>query len=414
MDNRHRKTPYHRHDWRSKAQVNQSTHRYKRDFILKHYQNLPPPAIVCRDQILEVVFDEPNPPLLNAFFPFTQPFGEEPNSRKYPQREKRPEQMPEWYQDDESLDDLKPSGLENSNKTGLFEGLVRNSDKGRVEMKIGSIGEEEIEDRFSKIDLQVEQKLRMENEDESEKVPEWDEPDEADFEFAEKGGEGEGNRGGRVGYDARPAHNISANPLIPQTSKVPHSAQVSRSPPVPQPPQAPQAPQVPRTAQHAQHAHPSPAVPSSHTAIPRAPVYDINLIKYHLAIANPFAQILITFLTPLEGPAVTFTPGTKPFEKMWFYKDLEEKVHGPFSTLEMFSWTIRNCFPPDLQIALAPLMTFVPMYIFNSLPQEAEFYPEPGESFRQAAKKDYKKYQKPNESATLYLKDMLGINKRGK
>ena len=394
MDNRHRKAPYHRQDWRSKAQTNQSLHRYKREFILKHYQNLPPPPIACRDQIIEIVFDEPNPPLLNAFFPFTQPFGEEPNSRKYPQREKKPEQMPEWYQDDESKIESKPAKSENPERTEIEEGLMRNNEdndlrleRKRMNRKIDETAEIEIEDRFSKIDLQVEQKLKMEKEDENEEAPEWDEPEDNDFEFAGQGKEAFGSNGNKASAIASPAQpiQIQISPSIAKSDSVPKP---TMSPPV----------KVPQPFQASSNPHPS------HSQIPRAPVYDINLIKYHFAIANPFAQILINFIIPLEGPAVSFTPGTKPFEKIWYYKDLEEKVHGPFSTLEMFNWTVRNCFPPDLQIALAPIMTFVPMYIFSAVPQEPEFYPDPGEQYRHKGKKDYKKYQKSDEPATLHLK----------
>ena len=390
--------------------MNQSVFRYKRDFILKNYRNLPPPWLACRDEVLDIVFDEPNPPLLNAFFPFVQPFGEELGSRKFPQRDKKYEQMPEWYQDDEGTEDLKPGKMDNSDKTGILDGFRRNSDREKEKEKEKEKGdsgggdevevEVEVEDRFSRIDLQVEEKLKDGHEEDCQEVPQWDEPDEDDFEFGGNGIEGIGRKGFGIRNDLGPAHHISANP------------QVSKSQQIPQIPQPAQVPQILKTSQHIQA---SPSLhSSSHTQVPRAPVYDINLLKYHLTIANPFAQLLIHFQIPLEGGAVTFSANSKPFEKMWFYKDLELKVHGPFSTLEMFSWTIRNCFPSDLQIALTPLMTFVPMYIFNSLAQEAEIYGEPVDRHTQLHKKDYKKYQKPNESATLYLKDMLGINKRGK
>lgn len=377
MDSRHRKPAphYHRQDWRSKAQSNLATHRYRREFVLKHYKNLLPPNFTCLPDILEVYLEEPNPPLLTAFFSFTHSLGEEPNSRKYPVREKRSEQLPEWYDEEESKDtttkpqiksstsekSIKPEEPPSEIKLVLASSNVKNLEK---------VKELDLEEKFTKVDLEVEKKLKIHSVEEDQELPDWDDPDQEDFDFEVK---------------AKKVENVQKNEKIENLT----------------------------------YAQPTHQVPVVKTPVP---IYEVNLIRYHFAIGNPFAQTLIDFGVPVGGNGITFTPNTKPFEKIWYYKDPEGRVHGAFSTLEMFSWTIRNCFPPDLEIAIGGSMFFVPMNIFNSVPQlpDTVFYqsseasnPDIHSGKNNTNKNDHKKFNKTDESATLQLKNMLGLNKRG-
>lgn len=310
MEPRARKLAPHYHnrqDWRSKGPGNFATHRYTREYILKHYRNLLEPEMKCKDQIAEVLLHQPSPPLLTAIFPFAHSLGDEPNSRKYPVREKRSEQMPEWYEEEGNKESAPKSKgtIENTEKTQLKDEahaevkLVFNSNVKNFETKASE--EKDLEEKFTKIDLQVEEKLKNVQNDDDIEVPEWDEPSKEEFQFE----------------------------------------------------------------------------PIKTAVKPAAPVFDLYLLRYHFAIGNPFAQTLIEFGIPLGKTNITFAPSTKPFEKIWYYKDLEGQMHGPFSTLEMFTWTIRDCFPPDLQIAIGDSMYFVPMNIFNSVPQipDPVFYP---------------------------------------
>lgn len=387
MENRHRKPAphYHRQDWRSKAQSNSATHKYRREFILKHYKNLLPPNFQCMSDILDIYLEEPNPPLLTAFFSFTHPLGDEPNSRKYPVREKRSEQLPEWYEEEESKDPAsKPQ-----NKLNPSEKPAKQEDPpAEIKLVLASSNiknlendqEIDLEDKFTKIDLQVEEKLKKQSVEEEQEMPDWDDPDQEDYEFASKEKADE------------PKIEMKTEKTKKEPEKIENPVQVT----------------------------PSPQVPVVKTQVP---IYEINLLQYHFAIGNPFAQTLIDFGIPVGNNGISFTPNTKPFEKIWYYKDLENRVHGPFSTLEMFSWTIRNCFPPDLEIAIGGSMFFVPMNIFNSVPQlpEAVFYqtnkavnPDSHSGKNNSNKKDHKKFNKTDESATMQLKNMLGLNKRGK
>ena len=368
MDIRTRKLApqYHKQDWRSKAAGNAANYRYTREFILKNYQNLMQPQFKCMDQIQDVLLNSPSPPLLTAIFPFSHELGEEPNSRKFPVREKKSEQMPEWYEDEEPKEVIpKPIA-----KSEVAE-KIQSKDEAPAEIKLvltsslvknlsqpKNVEEDDFEERFTKIDLQVEEKLKNIQADDDYEAPDWDEPTKEEFTF-------------------EPIKVVK----------------------------------------------------------PNGPVYDLNLLRYHFAIGNPFAQTLIDFGVPFGNNAITFNLGSKPFEKIWHYKDLEGQIHGPFSTLEMFAWTIRNCFPPDLEISIGNSMYFVPMNIFNTVPQipESTFYPNQKQGSKepktlqeiesqqhinvgknQNIKNDHKRVSKPNESATLDLKNMLGINKKNK
>ena len=366
MENRTRKLApqYHRQEWRSKPAGNSATHRYPREYILKHYQNLIEPHIGCRGEIEEIVLAEPSPPLLTAVFPFAHALGDEPNSRKFPPREKRTEQMPEWYEDEEPKETMskpmqKVDSVEKVQAKTEHQSEVKLIFTSNDVKNLPEINETDLEEKFTKVDLEVEEKLKkIENEDDY-GAPDWDDPTKEEFTF---------------------------EPIKPVR--------------------------------------------------PAAPVYEINLLRYHFAIGNPFAQTLMDFGVPMGKTSVTYALDSKPFEKIWYYKDLESHVHGPFSTLEMFGWTIRNCFPPDLEIAIGNSMYFVPMNIFNSVPQipDPAFYDNPKKKSDKEAKTleeiesqqrnlvgkftttktENHKNTKPNESATLELKNILGLNTKNK
>lgn len=360
METRTRKLApsYSRQEWRSRPTGNSATHKYSRECILKNYQNLIEPSFKSKEDIQDTFLEIPSPPLLTAFFPFAHSLGDEVNSRKHVPRDKKVEQIPEWYDEEEPKEkpNKSPILIENTEKTQAVEEpqgdvkLVFNCKEVKNMDDVIDSDNKDFEERFTKIDLQVEEKLKSTNNDDDYIAPDWDEPTKEEFTF--------------------------------EPIKI---------------------------------------------ARPQAPVFDINLLRYHFAVGNPFAQTLIDFGVSYGRNMLTYMPGTKPFEKIWYYKDLEGQVHGPFSTLEMFNWTIRECFPPDLEIAVGSSSYFVPMNIFNSMPQlSEEFSPkinsknmktlEEIESYQSqmvgktnSAKSEYKKDAKTNETATFELKNILGL-----
>ncbi|OMJ87098.1 hypothetical protein SteCoe_11247 [Stentor coeruleus] len=363
METRTRKLApnYSRQEWRSKPVGNSASLRYTREFILKNYQNLIEPNFSSKDDIQEIILNSPSPPLLTAFFPFAHNLGEEVNSRKHVPREKRPEQIPEWYEEEgpKEIINKPPVSIEicekpqvkeeqqNDIKVVLTCKQVKNLDNDLQSE------DKDLEEKFTKIDLEVEEKLKKNNEEDDYAAPEWDEPTKEEFTF--------------------------------EPIKIPK---------------------------------------------PQTPIFDVNLLRYHFAVGNPFAQTLLEFALPYNKNFVTYTPGSKPFEKIWFYKDLEGQVHGPFSTLEMFAWTIRDCFPPDLEIAVGSSAYFVPMNIFNTMPhlmeelsqnkrdknvkdmktlEEIENYQSQMAGKANMVNVEAKNNAKTNEMATRELKNMLGL-----
>ena len=110
-----------------------------------------------------------------AFFPFSHSLGEEPNSRKHPVREKRPEQVPEWYEDSSKPEipskPIKSERLDKpDNSDGVSEGL-----QGIFKKPL-----EDFDEKFTEVDRKVEEKLKNENTEE-EDAPNWDEPDKEEF-----------------------------------------------------------------------------------------------------------------------------------------------------------------------------------------------------------------------------------------
>ena len=96
------------------------------------------------------------------------------------------------------------------------------------------------------------------------------------------------------------------------------------------------------------------------------PVYDKSLLYEFVAKGNPFAKALIqTGVDAGDDDKIYFPLGLKPYERVWFYKDPEGTVQGPFSCIEMFNWTFRGCFPDELEISFTD-MEFVPMNKFIS------------------------------------------------
>ena len=98
------------------------------------------------------------------------------------------------------------------------------------------------------------------------------------------------------------------------------------------------------------------------------PVYGKKLLVNFVNQGNPFAKAMIQTGINAEDDNLYFPLGLKPYERVWLYKDPEGHVQGPFSCIEMFNWTLRGCFPLNLQISFANT-EFVPMneYLINNL-----------------------------------------------
>jgi hypothetical protein len=289
-------------DWRLSARKDRNVIRYQREIVLKMFRIREKPEFREGEGINCVLLDAPSYPLLNEFFPFTQPLLEDVNSRRFHRREMF------WAGFDsgnQGIDKKIQIPLKDYTvKNGLDDKIFIKGDKKDVSQGFSQIIE--IDQRNGKIEKS--QKVEF-----GEKIIKM----QIKSEMLKKGDEDEeGNRVDRVDLEQL---NRSQQSLKKSASR----------------------------------------------SYVTCRVYDMNLIRYQLTIGNPFAQFLLQMVINKDSQTAIFDVGSKAFEKVWFYKDLEDVVHGPFNCLEMFSWTARNCFPSDLQIASTPDMAFMPMYNYN-------------------------------------------------
>lgn len=223
--------------WRSKQCANPAARKYTRESILRSY-NPQTFSIPLTEELIPLYSVTALDPVQEPSTPFSHEILEDPNSRKPLMRERKTEQVPEWYNED-------------ADPNSMTEELFTRFEKDR---------EIDLEEEFSKVDTEMEKKLKNDLlEDET--MPEWDDPEET--------------------------------PEIIQ----------------PESPKPNQAPLL---------------------------ICDVSTLSIHLNSGNPFAKILEEN-AKCADKFVYCIPLSKPFEKIWYYKDLENKTQGPFSSVEMFN-----------------------------------------------------------------------------
>ncbi|OMJ90897.1 hypothetical protein SteCoe_6659 [Stentor coeruleus] len=76
--------------------------------------------------------------------------------------------------------------------------------------------------------------------------------------------------------------------------------------------------------------------------------YEQSLIKTHVESGNPFA-CMISEKSILKDGQVTPVKGA--FERIWRYKDPLNKIHGPYSSVEMFNWSASGYLTTRLPVS---------------------------------------------------------------
>jgi len=122
--------------------------------------------------------------------------------------------------------------------------------------------------------------------------------------------------------------------------------------------------------------------------------YPLNLLLMHLSQGNPFAAVILDHSKADETGAACPIPYSKPFEKVWYYKDPQGQTQGPFSSIEMFNWSAAGYFMPDLQIAHSNTTYFAPLMLYMRKTKETREAEGPPAN---------------DENATNMLKSMLGL-----
>ena len=84
---------------------------------------------------------------------------------------------------------------------------------------------------------------------------------------------------------------------------------------------------------------------------PRTRRFSIQLLQRQITTGDPFARLILDNGTPDSQGFTHLQPFSLPMEKVWYYKDPQQQVQGPFTTIEMYSWNIMGYFPVNLQVA---------------------------------------------------------------
>ena len=93
-----------------------------------------------------------------------------------------------------------------------------------------------------------------------------------------------------------------------------------------------------------------PEDPAKDLTTPEVIIYPLNLIQTLADEGNPFACIIMSHSLTSDDSVIT-NPYSIPFEQVWFYKDPQNNIQGPFTTIDMFNWSAAGYFSSNLQIA---------------------------------------------------------------
>lgn len=95
----------------------------------------------------------------------------------------------------------------------------------------------------------------------------------------------------------------------------------------------------------------------------RPPRLNASLLRERVSAKDPFAQLLYQQGAPDGTEYVCCVPYSLPLERAWYYR-AHEQVLGPFSTIEMYNWSLMGRFnasqlfawrTPSVQVTLAEL-----------------------------------------------------------
>lgn len=277
--------------WRNKVKLNTSSKRYEREVILRTFQATHSLPIPVPDDILplfEPISLVPTVPMDG----FLHGLGDFVNSRKFVQREKKSEKIPEWLETAEEHKDFV-------------------NEEGKAP---------EVPSQEAKEPLQKEEKTVVE-------------------EFPENYLDKDHNKKGKE-VKAKKKEEVKAKKAVEHKKEKPSQTKPVES----LKEEAKFIPEEKKTTEE-------PAI---------VPAYDRKLLTFFYNKGNPFAKAMVQNGFDSSDDKIYFPLGSKPYEKVWFYRDPEGNIQGPFSCIEMFNWTIRKCFPDNLEISFCNT-EFVPM-----------------------------------------------------
>ena len=111
--------------------------------------------------------------------------------------------------------------------------------------------------------------------------------------------------------------------------------------------------EIPEWAESVPEKAPQPVkkVEPAYSSDPRTRRFSIQLLTRQIESGDPFAKKILDSGTP-DGQGFThLQPYSLPMEKVWYYKDPQQQIQGPFTTIEMYSWNLMGYFTLQLQVA---------------------------------------------------------------
>lgn len=94
---------------------------------------------------------------------------------------------------------------------------------------------------------------------------------------------------------------------------------------------------------------------------PRLPRYHVSILQEKVQRGDPFAIVLLQSGRVDSCGFLSQPPTSQALEKVWFYKDPQDVIQGPFTSVEMFNWTAAGYFSLDLLVALGGRTNFSPL-----------------------------------------------------
>jgi hypothetical protein len=346
--------------WRSKRLTNGAEKKYSRQQLLRIYRPSKLPKLNQSEELHLLLSRQSLPPVHRSDAHFSHTLGADVNARKPAPRERKPEPTPEWY-DSEMPDESQ---------------LPLPPEKPSLQYDPSSTHTEENKSPDS-VKFTLRAAANIKNLPQGLEVLSQDLPaDEVDYSKIDEE------------YEAR--------------IKKAYDEEEEQAPEWDEPTPAP----VPPTEK---------PQPKAQELPPNLPKYPAQLLHNEAKEGNPFAlTILESGVVDAQG-IVTVLPSTKPFERVWYYKDPQGSIQGPFCTLEMFNWNIAGYFNPELLISLASKTYFVPLKLFmlqqKKMIMGMQVFQEKQASEHSPAPNPQTTNPQNCEEATSKLKSLLGLIK---
>lgn len=100
-----------------------------------------------------------------------------------------------------------------------------------------------------------------------------------------------------------------------------------------------------------------------------APRLSLSLLRERVGARDPFAQLLFQQGAPDSADSIYCMPYSLPLERTWYYR-IQDKVQGPFSTVEMYNWSLMGRFGASQLFAWRSPLVFVTLEEMQRAPLE--------------------------------------------